>query len=181
MVLRCLYAVHTLCHNARLATPKAFVREATGLVRDFSAFDSLMINLVAIGALFSFTNVIFAADFYSDANLIVAAMVALLLCLPYASLYIILSIAMPRSGDDYVWMSRSLSPVLGFLANFYITLIVLSLSRVTTGWGLQSGLAPMFQSFYQLTNNSFYLHLTWTFSNANFDFLSSIAVAALSG
>ena len=164
-----------------MASSKVFVREATGLVRDFSAFDSLMINLVAIGVLFSFTNVIFAAEFYSGANLIIAAVVALLLCLPYASLYIILSIAMPRSGGDYVWVSRSLSPVLGFLANFYITLIILSFSGITTGWGFQYGLAPMFQSFYQLTSNTFYANLASTFSNTNYDFLSSIAVAGLSG
>jgi amino acid transporter len=164
-----------------LATPKAFVREATGLVRDFSAFDSLMINLVAIGVLFSFTNVIFAAEFYSGANLIVSAVVALLLCIPYASLYIIFSIAMPRSGGDYVWVSRSLSPVLGFLANFYITLIILSFSGITTGWGFQYGLGPMFQSFYQLSGNSFYQHMATTFANTNYDFLSSVVVSGVSG
>jgi amino acid transporter len=164
-----------------LATPKVFVREATGLVRDFSAFDSLMINLVAIGVLFSFTNVIFAAEFYSGANLIEAAVVALLLCLPYASLYILLSIAMPRSGGDYVWVSRSLSPALGFLANFYITLIILSFSGITTGWGFQYGLGPMFQSFYQISGNSFYSSMASTFANTNYDFLSSVAVAGVSG
>ena len=88
---------------------------------------------------------------------------------------------MPRSGGDYVWVSRSLSPVLGFLANFYITLIILSFSGITTGWGFQYGLAPMFQSFYQITSNTFYANLASTFSNTNYDFLSSIAVAGLSG
>ena len=164
-----------------MQTPKAFVRDATGLVRDFSAFDSLMINLVAIGVLFSFTNVIFAAELYSGANLIEAAVVALMLCLPYASLYILLSMAMPRSGGDYVWVSRSLSPVLGFLANFYITLIILSFSGITTGWGFQYGLSPMFQSFYQLSGNALYQHLAATFSNTNYDFLSSITISGVSG
>src|SRR5260370_34393555 len=41
-----------------------------------------------------------------------------LLCLPTAFLYAMLATAMPRSGGDYVWVSRSVHPIAGFMSNW---------------------------------------------------------------
>jgi amino acid transporter len=165
---------------AKNQTP-IFVRNATGLVREISALDAMMVNLVGIGVLFALVNNIFAAELYPGADLIYTALIALLFCLPYASLYILFSASMPRSGGDYVWVSRTLNPPLGFFANFYLTLIILSFSGITTGWGFQYALAPLFQGLYQMSGNPQYSSLVAFFSNTTYDFLSSAIVSVISG
>lgn len=164
-----------------MTASKYFAREATGLIRNISGTDAMMINLVGIGVLYALFNNIFDAELFAGANLFYTTILALLFCLPYAGLYVLMSVAMPRSGGDYVWVSRTLNPALGFLCNFYLTLIILSFSGITTGWGFSYAFAPMFQGIYQITGNAQYLGLATFFSNNTYAFISSAVVSAFYG
>ena len=96
-------------------TSKYFVRNATGLVREFSALDTLLIASAMVFALVFTTNQF--AWFYGNtggANLTESLLIA---AIPFVFLmiaYYVISLVIPRTGSDYVWVSRIFTPSLGF-------------------------------------------------------------------
>lgn len=94
-----------------------FVREATGLVRSMSGFDMMWFNVVSFGAAWSIIYALEYAPLYGGDPI-----VSLLLTAPgilaLLGVYHIFQISMPRTGGDYVFMSRILHPSLGLAANF---------------------------------------------------------------
>jgi len=102
-----------------MATAKVpvFVREATGLVRSLNARDLLFYNFVNFGAAWSIIYAVEYAPLYGGdpvTSLILTAPGILALL----GVYYIFQVSMSRSGGDYVYMSRALSPAIGFAANF---------------------------------------------------------------
>lgn len=110
---------------------KYFVRDATGLVREFSALDTLLIASAMVFALV-FTTTQFAW-FYgntSGANLPLALLVA---AVPFVFLmlsYYVISLVIPRTGSDYVWVSRIFSPSIGFAWALLYMLVVFLVAYV---------------------------------------------------
>jgi amino acid transporter len=95
------------------------VRNATGLVRSISFFDALFSNLAIINIASALTfPVILIAFSFPNANIPLAVLITLPLFLLYNLLYSTFSRIMPRSGGDYIFISRGLNPLLGFAANF---------------------------------------------------------------
>lgn len=108
-------------------TPKqVFLREATGLVREISPFGAFVIGMVALSMplavvfAFSSTPAIFGQVHIGLQMLFMAGPV---MC--WAFVYLMLNAAMPRSGGDYVWLSRIVNPPVGFMASilFFFTQI----------------------------------------------------------
>ncbi len=101
-----------------------FVRNATGLVRELSPFDafnlvfSAVLIPVGITQLFSF-----APTFWPGANILVSILLAIPLVFCFGIVYLYFTVAMPRSGGDYVWVSRILGPGAGFLTNLALTFV----------------------------------------------------------
>ena len=97
--------------------PFVFLREATGLVRSLSAWDLLFLNLVAVGETWSIIYALEYAPLYGGdpvSSLILAAPGVLAIL----AIYYVFQVSMPRSGGDYVFMSRVLHPSLALGANF---------------------------------------------------------------
>ncbi len=59
----------------------------------------------------------YGIGFYAGANMLLATVIAFALALPTAVTYAMLSAAVPRSGGDYTWISRTLHPAVGFASN----------------------------------------------------------------
>jgi len=146
-------------------TVPTFVRKATGLVRGFSAFDMLAFNVFAITlgmvvALGPFTTEIL----YPGSDFGVATIFATIVVIINGFLYMVLSIAMPRSGGDYVYVSHTLHPALGFMVGggfvigifYWIALTsvwcVQSISFLYLGIGLGTGNAGLMQTGSVLIN-----------------------------
>ena len=106
-------------------SPATFVREATGLTKQISGIEALGMALSGMGLLYVFNASVFTPAFYPDANPLVGPLIGLLLILPVAGMYALFSIAMPRTGGDYVWTSRVLNSGTGFVVNFSLTLLAL--------------------------------------------------------
>jgi amino acid transporter len=98
--------------------PGLFTRKATGLVREARTVDALFYNVMWASVALSFAFAWLFYAFYPGANLVVSFLIAAAMGLPGAFLYAMLSQIMPRTGGDYVFNSRSLSPSIGFAANF---------------------------------------------------------------
>ena len=94
-----------------------FLRNATGLIREVSALDAFIMNTfgmnIAVGAVFLFLQ---APAFFPQGNMLVAVIIGtLLMAFTLLWVYSTFAAAMPRSGGDYVFVSRTLHPFLGWL------------------------------------------------------------------
>ena len=137
-------------------SPATFVRQATGLTKQISGLEALGMALSGMGLLYVFNATVFTPAFYPDANPLVGPLIGLLLILPVAGMYALFSIAMPRTGGDYVWTSRVLSSGTGFVVNFSLTLLALSVIGSVSPWISQWSLSPMFYDLGVLQHNASY-------------------------
>ena len=116
---------------AQLHVPKStqglFVRNATGLVRDLTAFDAFNLVFSAVLVPIGFMDVMaFAPQFWPRANLLYSFLLAAPLLACFGAVYLYFTVLMPRSGGDYVWVSRTLHPFLGFVVNVGLTYVFLT-------------------------------------------------------
>jgi APA family basic amino acid/polyamine antiporter len=97
-----------------------FVRKSTGLVREASALDAVIYNAVfsaPVGATLAW-GVFFALSAFPGADLVWATIISFVLNVPVLIMMALLASSMPRTGGDYVWVSRILSPPLATISNF---------------------------------------------------------------
>jgi basic amino acid/polyamine antiporter, APA family len=104
-----------------------FVRNATGLVRELSAFDAFNLVFSAVLIPVGITEVMaFTPMFWPHANMLLSFLLATPLVATCGLVYLYYTVMMPRSGGDYVWVSRTISPFFGFFANFSLTFVFLT-------------------------------------------------------
>jgi amino acid transporter len=96
-----------------------FLRKATGLVRELSVWDAFNIDLNQT-ALFTNVGILLPLGLalFAGANLWVSMLTGLMGGLIVVLVYAMLAQVMPRSGGDYVFISRALHPALGFLGTW---------------------------------------------------------------
>jgi APA family basic amino acid/polyamine antiporter len=109
-----------------LTEKKVFVREATGLVRTFSLLDAFVLAMafVNIGSgvfLLYSSSLAFAPGFNLGLSFLITTIMNLFVVL----VYIQMTTIMPRSGGDYVFVSRGISAHLGFANNFFFTVVAI--------------------------------------------------------
>ncbi|HEY7736432.1 MAG TPA: APC family permease [Candidatus Limnocylindrales bacterium] len=106
--------------GAQQGESQLFVRQSTGLVREASALDATIYNAVfsaPVGATLAW-GVFFALSAFPGADLVWATIIAFVLNVPVLIMMALLASSMPRTGGDYVWVSRILSPPLATISNF---------------------------------------------------------------
>ncbi len=105
---------------------EVFVRKATGLTRPFGLWDAFILAMgmlnMGSGTLLVFSTSLAFAPSY---NFILSLLIAMVLNFFVVMTYSMITIAMPRSGGDYVFVSRSINPTLGFANNFFWTVIAI--------------------------------------------------------
>jgi APA family basic amino acid/polyamine antiporter len=137
--------------GTRTTKPATFQRKATGLVREAGTIDVLVynINFVSIG-LMAVLVFLFATAFYPGANLYVTALLTLAIVLPTSLVFAFFAAAMPRSGGDYVYVSRVLHPGLGMMSSFNNTVWWGIYGGVPSAFFALFGLGPFFQTVGQM-------------------------------
>lgn len=104
-----------------------FVRNSTGLVRDLTAFDAFNLVFSAVLIPVGITQVMgFTPQFWPHANMLVSFLIATPLVLSFGLVYLYFTLLMPRSGGDYVWLSRTVHPMVGFVANVSVTFVFMT-------------------------------------------------------
>ena len=95
-------------------------RNATGLVREVSKWDALIMNTlgmnVALGAVFMLLQA--PGNFPGGSMLLSIVIGTLVMAFTLLWVYAEFSAAMPRSGGDYVFVSRALHPIAGWLLSW---------------------------------------------------------------
>jgi APA family basic amino acid/polyamine antiporter len=119
-----------------------YARQATGLVREGGAWSVLIynINFVSIGLMTLFAMLLIPA-FYPGSSIQLSFLIALIVVLPTSMVFAMFSAAMPRSGGDYVYVSRVLGPAWGMMSNW----------NQTVWWILYGGVPSAFFAYYGLT------------------------------
>jgi len=125
---------------------RVFIREATGLVREAGLIDILHFNAVSVtGVSIISGSMLLLPLTTSGAGVWESIVIGFLLALFVNLTYYALSVTIPRSGGDYVYISRLLHPALGVLSagltGIFGTLI-LSSTFGSTVW-VTAGLSPL--------------------------------------
>ncbi|MBA2284992.1 MAG: APC family permease [Ktedonobacteraceae bacterium] len=101
-------------------TSPVFVRQSSGLVREASTLDAIIFNAVfsaPVGATLAF-GIFYALGAFPGADLVTALLLAFLVNIPVCIMMSMMAAAMPRTGGDYVWISRILHPAAAVFSNF---------------------------------------------------------------
>jgi APA family basic amino acid/polyamine antiporter len=87
------------------AKPEVFTRKASGLVRVMSPYSAFVYNILTMGLIFPWTY-LWAPGALPGGKLVWGILLAMVIEVPIALVYVWLSTALPRSGGDYVFQSR---------------------------------------------------------------------------
>jgi amino acid transporter len=177
------YIYITISVEADLQT-KQFVREATGLVREYGALDTLLFASVFVFALV-FTIQQFPW-FYGNTLGAPLPQTLLVAAIPFAFLmltYWAIGVLMPRTGNDYVWIGRVLHPSIGFTWGVVYVLIVFLAAFIGAGTGPLTFAASSIFSIGGLLTNSASLTSTGNFlggptGGLEFSILITVIIAA---
>jgi amino acid transporter len=145
---------------------KVFARESTGLVKKVSFLDSFSLNMsnMSIGPLFatlagSTVATMVIVPTVTGLNLVAASMIAFLLGIPQVIVYTMMSRRFPRTGGDYVWLSRTFGGFWGSTLSFWgytmettaflaLVIILLDYAIGSVGLTMVSGQAAFYGSFF---------------------------------
>lgn len=97
-----------------------YTRNATGLVREAGLTDTMFFNWVAGGGvgLAIVYNVFWALNGFPGVDLVQSTLITLPFAIVAVLVFGLLASAIPRSGGDYVFVSRILHPAWGFVSSF---------------------------------------------------------------
>lgn len=168
--------------------PTVFVRESTGLVKNVSFIDSVALNLsnMSIGPLLAtiagssaatLVLISFMPGGLSGLNLVAASVLAFVLSIPQIVVYTMMSRRFPRTGGDYVWISRTFGGFFGSTFSFFgytmETLAFLALVAVLTDFAIGGAGLTMAFTYYGYTGTGAIPFFNWfnLFSDPTTQFL----------
>lgn len=146
------------------AKPKVFVRDATGLVREISTLSAFIANLSFINIALGILTYTTASYVFPGSDPVLATVIATVFSICVSLMYTLFTWAMPRSGGDYIMVSRVLNPLVGFIANFNVTFWYVFFIGIATNWVTTFSLAPAILTVGNLTGNQSLISLASTIS-----------------
>ena len=125
---------------------EVFSRKASGLTRVVSPWTALAYSFVAPNITQASFYLLWAVTLYAGAQMQISIMFMLTL-VPFAAIYTYFSSAMPRSGGEYIYVSRVLNPFVGFIASWTLTIVGLNWQGNNTNfvvnWGFGHAITQM--------------------------------------
>jgi amino acid transporter len=109
--------------GAEAGTKRAlFARSSSGLVREVSLASAVALNISFISIVYGVLGATQVPLAFPGASIALSAVVCTVFCVPPYIMYSMFSKAMPRSGGDFVFVSRALHPWAGLAASVNGTL-----------------------------------------------------------
>jgi basic amino acid/polyamine antiporter, APA family len=157
-----------------------YVRKATGLVREVSPRSALWFNvLTAVPGLGLGVSVFYVLGTYPGAHIEAAYLMIGVLAIAIALPFALLTMIMPRSGADYILVSRSLHPVLGLISSLTLFVAVLLAQAFFASTFVSVGLVPALDTIGLISHSAGWVHLASDISTKGWTFGLGIAVAAI--
>jgi amino acid transporter len=120
---------------AKAAPKNLFIREATGLVRELSSTDVFVWSIIYFPWLTSWAGIFWVTpSYYQNVNYYAGLALWAVIAIVIVLLYWQITVIMPRSGGDYVFISRSIAGSLGFVASFLFFIAVLTSAGGNSYW-----------------------------------------------
>jgi APA family basic amino acid/polyamine antiporter len=125
----------------------SFARKASGLVRGLSFIDAFGVGFMNQGLTPSmWVMITLGLGVYTGGNLIIATLLSAVLCgVGFSLVWGILGGSMPRSGGEYIYNSRIISPLIGIAESFGNAFVWIMWIYVLAPWTVDPGLTMLFQ------------------------------------
>src|SRR5678816_3424518 len=94
--------------SATPPTKQIWSRDSTGLVKVGTPYRALVLNFANIGLVYIMFTYWLHPAFFPASNLLLSIVIAELVILPFMYLYALFATAMPRTGSEYIYISRTL-------------------------------------------------------------------------
>jgi amino acid transporter len=130
-----------------------FSRKASGLTRVVSPWTALAYSFVAPNITQASFYLLWAVTLYQGANMSWAVLFMLTL-VPFAAIYVYFSSSMPRSGGEYIYVSRVLTPFLGFISSWTLTIVGLNWQGNNTNYVINWGFGHTLMQFGLVYKNT---------------------------
>ena len=128
---------------AGAAPSGTFARKSSGLIRQVSTTDAFFYGLNAITISY-LTFILFMWTYYPGASVTWATVVTVLGSVAVGVVYALFAAVYPRSGGEYVFGSRVIHPLVGFLLSFSQGFWLLFYFGTNGAFMMIDGVAPMF-------------------------------------
>ncbi len=135
------------------APAQLFSRESSGLVRIGSPWRMLLLNVANVGVVYIMFTYWAHPAVFPQSNLLIAILLAAALALPFNLLYGMFASIMPRTGSEYVFLSRTFHPAIGFMASFAAAMSQAFWVGIGGYWIAQFVLGPLFSSYGAVSGN----------------------------
>jgi APA family basic amino acid/polyamine antiporter len=160
--------------------PEVFTRKASGLVRVMSPYSAFVYNILTMGLIFPWTY-LWAPGALPGGKLVWGILLAMLIEIPIAYVYVWLSTALPRSGGDYVFQSRVFGGGLAFTVVMSGFVIWILQWVALSGWLVSYlGFAPLFLGLGATLGNPTLSSMGVWFTTSNGILIVSVLNALLS-
>lgn len=122
--------------------PTFFARKATGLVRESSVWNTAAFNILNVTVAYAILYPALFAWQFPGSNLLLGGILSVAAFVPLGLCYALIVAAMPRSGSDYVFVSRVFHPAVGFIVAVVFMAWVSFWSGLGINFFFTVGLAP---------------------------------------
>lgn len=165
--------------SSALPTQKGvFTRASSGLVRQVRTSDVFYFSWQTI-ALSYIVFVVFAWVFYPGSSMIIATAIATFFGVLIAACYALLAAVYPRSGAEYVFLSRAVSPSVGFAFSFNFAFWQIFYIGLNAAFLCQFALQPAIAAIGLQTGNQSLLTLADWFGQGTGLFVTGASLIVL--
>src|SRR3970040_1787129 len=162
------------------AKPEVFTRKASGLVRGMSPFSAFIYNVLTMGLIFPWTY-LWAPGALPGGKLVWGILLAMVIEIPIAFVYVWLSTALRRSVGYYVFQSRVFGGGVAFTVVMSGYVIWILQWVALSGWLLSYlGFAPLFLGLGATLQNAGLSSIGLWFTQSTGIIITSILNALLS-
>jgi basic amino acid/polyamine antiporter, APA family len=158
-----------------------YARKASGLVRDLGLREAVLLNLCWISVPLGLVYITQIGGLFPGASVGLAFLLAGVIALPHLYVYGNFAGAMPRSGGDYLSISRSIHPFVGFIVDSTFTVLQIFSTAFIINFIPLFALPSFFQTLAIITGDHSWASAAANVSTETGQFLIATGIIVLMG